>query len=302
MFEDVVEIRRPPKAGSHLDHLHANLVDDLSSQCVQLVRRMRHRRVETDQGLVHVVPIGQVTDSGVVVVTSGGQHRRLQTVAVGRQCRPDGGFERGLDGREEGLVLFLVHAGNAADARIAEEEIELGDSRLDQPRDCGTPRGAAGFVTISCDGQCVRQGAEPGEVAVPALFGLERQLRQGGEDVVDRRHEGVADGELDQRDCRGVSHASTEVTDEVERLLLELTEPRARLLFGSSGDGPEAPHLVRLGLLREVGQQVVVPGKAVDRAGEWFGVECRRQELGRQFLGGHQVSAIRRSSFIGGLG
>ncbi len=64
--------------------------------------------------------------------------------------------------------------------------------------------------------------------------------------------------------------------------------PSVAVVCGAPGDRFERAGLRGLCLRAEVGQQVVVAGKAVERSGQRVGVERRGEELGGQVVGGHR--------------
>ena len=72
-----------------------------------------------------------------------------------------------------------------------------------------------------CSEQCW-EAAEAGDVPLPALIGVERQLGQRREDAGNGRDEGVTDRELGQGHPGRPCHAPGQHAHEVERLVFRL--------------------------------------------------------------------------------
>ena len=220
------------------------------------------------------------------VVARGGEDVGGEHVAVRRQRGPHPVVDRRAHRLLEPVVL-LLGPGCTAELGVFDEQIELHDGRLDEPGHRRATGSGPFPMALRRGGQQRRQGAQPGEVAVAALLGVELELGQRRQDAGHRRDEGVADRELGQGDLRRVGHAPRQHPHEVERLVLGLTEAALGVLLGAPGDRLEGGAHAVFPLHAQVGQAVVEAGEAVERPGERVGVENGGEELGGQVISGH---------------
>ena len=139
----------------------------------------------------------------------------------------------------------------------------------------------------------IGHAAQAGEVAVAPSLGVEWELTQRSEHGAHRGGEGVADGELDQRDRSGVGHTPPQMADEVERLELRLAEACVRHLLGPLGDGRQRAGVLPLGVHAVVGEEVVVTWDPVQRCGERVDLEDRGEQLGGEIICGHRRGGYR---------
>ncbi len=174
----------------------------------------------------------------------------------------------------------MVGPGDPADCRVFEQYVELGDGGFDEPgHRRPTGRGA---IPVALRGglEQPREEVHPGHVALAPFLGVELQFGQCGEDRAHRCGERVTDRELDEGHGCGIGHPPCHTTDEVEGLELRLLESIGRGLRRAPSDRFEGARLFGRCLRPEVGEQVVVAGKPVQRSGQRVGVERRSQELG----------------------
>ncbi len=130
--------------------------------------------------------------------------------------------------------------------------------------------------------------AQPDQVALPALVGVQGNLGQRRQHGADRRGERVADGELDQGHRRGVRQAPRHAAHEVECLQLGLGQAVVGRSLGAFGEGRQEPRVRGLRGLTEVREEGVVAGKPVERTAQGVGVEDRSEQLGREIVSGHR--------------
>ena len=254
---------------------------------MEFLGRVAHGRVEPGQGSVHRLAVGQVADARMLVVTGGGQHRGAQRIPVAGQRRAGVGVDGVGDRCGEGRIG--VGAEHGTHGGILNHQVELGDGRLHESGHRRPPRTRPFLMALGHRFEHAREAAQPGQVSLASLFGVERDLGQRAQHLADRRGERVADGELDDRHGRRVGHAAGQAAHEVERLHIRLGEAGVGCLLRPGGDGCQLARVPRLGLPAEVGQERVVAGKAVERPGHGI----RHREHGRQQLGSKFVSEHR---------
>ena len=214
-------------------------LDDLDAHGVQRLGGVRHGRVVPGEHLVHVLPVGQMAQTGMIVVARGGQHIGSQSVAVGG----DGGADLFVDDRGhlpgELLVLGLVGPGQSARVGVAHDQVELSGRGRDQPGHRGPPSAYPFHVSFGCRREEDGEPTQASQVALSPPGGVQRHLGQEGQDRRDGSDEGAADGELGQRDLGRAGHAARQLPYEVERLVLGLAETLVRQPGGALGDGRE---------------------------------------------------------------
>ena len=173
-------------------------------------------------------------------------------------------------------------------------EVELRDGGLDEPGHRGAPVACAFLVALRHRGEHVGQAAQPRQVALAPLLGVERDLGQRAQHVADRRRERVADGELDRaapwrrRPCRGPGSARSRASAARSPSRPSSGVCSARVAMDSS-----VRCVARLGLAAEVGQSVVVAGKAEERPVKGSASRTDVKQLGSEFVSGHRGRLAR---------
>ena len=122
--EDFCRIARLPQAGTRLDELVAHLVDDLAAHGVQFVGGVRRRGVKASHRPVHVLPVGEEADAGMVVVTSEREDVSPQSVSVAGEGGADVVVD-GLGHRPPEAVVLDVGAADTTEIGVGDQEVEL---------------------------------------------------------------------------------------------------------------------------------------------------------------------------------
>ena len=297
MLEDLEDVGRPEETRTGLDHLFHHLVDDFATHGVELLGGRVHGRMQPDQRAVHLLAVGEVAEARVVVVAGVGEDRRPERVPVGRERGTGVVIDGDGDGVGEGGTLVGPHHGTHG--RVRNHEVELRHGGLDEPAHRRAPLPCAVLVALRHRGEHARQAAEPCQVALTPLVGVHRDLRECRQHVADGSRERVTDAELNPGHGGGPCHAPGETAHEVECLQLCLGQAVLGRLLGPGGDGFEGPCVLSLGLAAEVGQELVVAGKAEERALERIGSEDGMQQFVGKLVPAHRGRLARTTGSAG---